>query len=119
MGRKAYGFDGETLPAKNNSISSVILDNVLEHIEQPNDLLTDISRVIKIGGKFVVGVPGRRGYRADPDHKMYYDEKDVISLIERYKFRLDKCIHVPFKSNLLSDKIRQYCIYVYFTRVQV
>ena len=53
MGRKAYGFDGETLPAKNNSISSVILDNVLEHIEQPNDLLTDISRVIKIGGKFL------------------------------------------------------------------
>ncbi|MDA9054617.1 class I SAM-dependent methyltransferase [Alphaproteobacteria bacterium] len=112
----AYKFDGSNLPFDGGSFSSVVLDNVLEHIQEPEALLSDISRVIKPGGRFIVGVPGVKGYKSDKDHKVFYDEQRLIDLIERYQFKTHKVIHAPVKSKFLNKKISQYCIYASFIR---
>ena len=115
--KTAYKFDGTNLPFESCSLSSVVLDNVLEHIREPEALLSDISRVIKPGGQFIVGVPGIKGYASDKDHKIFYDEQGLIGLIEQYPFLTQKIMHAPVKSKFLNQKISQYCIYAFFKRV--
>lgn len=116
-GRTAYQFDGVNLPFDDNSVCSVVLDNVLEHIKEPTPLLTDISRVIQLSGTFVVGVPGAKGYSSDSDHKVYYDEKSLIARIEQHHFKTLKIIYAPVKSEFLNKSAKQYCLYAYFYRV--
>ena len=71
----------ETIRFDDNTFDSVLLDNVLEHIQSPDLLIQEIRRVLKPGGTFLVGVPGIEGYKCDVDHKVYYDEFILRSLI--------------------------------------
>ena len=47
---KYYVGKGEKLPFADNFFDLVILDNVLDHCENPIDVLDEINRVIKFGG---------------------------------------------------------------------
>jgi SAM-dependent methyltransferase len=68
----------DVLPFADASFDSVLLDNVLEHIEAPTLLLGEVRRVLVPGGRFLVGVPGQRGWESDPDHKVMYDEASSV-----------------------------------------
>lgn len=104
------------LPFEAAEFDSAILDNVLEHIVQPEALLQEIHRVIAHGGVLLVGVPGERGYAADPDHKMYYDEARLRATVERAGFRARRVLHVPFRAGWLSRLLASYCVYGVFER---
>ena len=43
---KVDKIENEKFPTEDNSFSSVILDNVLEHISEPKSLLKEIERVL-------------------------------------------------------------------------
>ena len=47
---------GEELPFKDNTFDSVVCDNVLDHTENPDLLLQEAHRVIKLGGHLILGV---------------------------------------------------------------
>ncbi|MEM6523613.1 MAG: class I SAM-dependent methyltransferase [Bacteroidota bacterium] len=115
-GLNAKMIKSGVFPVGDSQIDAVIMDNVLEHIIDPTQVLSEIKRVIKKGGNFVIGVPGIKGYQADPDHKKFYKEKNLIELLNGYNFRLIKFLHAPLmiKSTFLDKKIRQYCIYGVF-----
>jgi len=49
--------DGRNLPFSNNSFDKVICSEVLEHIEDHNTVLAEISRVLKVGGMLAISVP--------------------------------------------------------------
>ena len=95
---------------------SVVLDNVLEHLEQPAPLLSEIHRVLRLDGVVVVGVPGQRGYACDPDHKVFYDEDLLISTMIKAGFTLQRVFAMPFRSSWLNAQMRQYCLYGVFLR---
>ena len=59
-GLEAYFTPDEVLNFSNEEFDSVLLDNVLEHIERPKELLMEIKRVLKSGGVLLIGVPGAR-----------------------------------------------------------
>lgn len=101
-------------PFSDSSFEGVLLDNVLEHIEKPNDLIFEIKRVLKLNGIFIIGVPGIKGYSYDKDHKIYYDENKLISYISNFGFKLKTVNHMPFRSNLMNKYLRQYCLYGIF-----
>lgn len=110
----------DELPFTNNEFDSVLLDNVLEHIAEPTQLLEEVRRVIKVDGTFIVGVPGILGWKSDLDHKVYYNESALIEKIEKFDFIHIKTLFMPlFKSELLSKIVRQYCIYVIFRRIYI
>src|ERR1700744_355823 len=97
-------FENGKLAFDDNSFDGVILDNVLEHITDPTTLLTEINRVLRNGGKFIIGVPGIKGYATDPDHKIYYDDENLSS-VEKYGFKGVKSFYAPlFKSTFLSKR---------------
>jgi ubiquinone/menaquinone biosynthesis C-methylase UbiE len=49
-------YDGVHIPLDNNSIDMIICNQVLEHVRQPEELLKDVSRVVKPGGYFIGSV---------------------------------------------------------------
>lgn len=49
---KFFQGRGEELPFKNNSFDLVILANVLDHVESPEKVLSEIKRVLKSNGIF-------------------------------------------------------------------
>jgi SAM-dependent methyltransferase len=105
-----------TLPFQDVSFDSAILDNVLEHLAEPAELLKEIRRVLRPHSSLVVGVPGQRGYATDSDHKVFYDEDKLVSILASAGFRLQNLFHMPFKSAWLDVRVRQYCLYGVFER---
>ena len=91
--------DLEKLP--DGSFDGIIFNNVLEHLNEPLDSLTQIYRMLKFGGTVFVNVPSWRGkvflefsaYRLGlsppeemDDHKMYYDPQDLWPLLVKSGF---------------------------------
>jgi SAM-dependent methyltransferase len=119
---KAKGLDAklmqpDALPFQSGTFSSIVLDNVLEHLLAPGPLLSEIHRVLTTGGRLVVGVPGRRGYDADTDHKVFYNEIFLTKKLAEYDFVCQKMLHMPLRCPWLSHYLPQYCIYGIFTRI--
>lgn len=111
-GLEAHLIQDEAIDFHNEEFDSVLMDNVLEHIESPEQLLVEIKRVLKKGGVLLIGVPGAKGFASDSDHKVYYQESDLISLAARYDFKIDSFFYMPlFKSEFLNNRLRQYALY--------
>lgn len=94
----------------------VVLDNVLEHLFEPRPLLGEVRRVMVVGGVLVAGVPGRRGYASDPDHKVFYDEPALRGVMRDAGLRAQRVFHMPLSSPVLEKRLRQYCVYGVFRR---
>jgi SAM-dependent methyltransferase len=105
----------DVLPFEAGSFDSAILDNVLEHIAEPGPLLAEIKRVMRRNGTFVVGVPGRRGYACDDDHKIFYDEAGLQARVTAAGFAVKDVVHTPLRSSWLDRNMRQYCVYGVFS----
>ena len=95
-------------------IESAILYNVMEHIEAPEKLLAEINRVLAKKGKLVVGVPGKKGYSWDPDHKVFYDLNTLKRVMETNGFTYENHFYLPFEFKYFDDVLRQYCLYSIF-----
>jgi ubiquinone/menaquinone biosynthesis C-methylase UbiE len=88
------------LPFKNNSFTFITLLAVLEHLENPEEILSECSRVLRPGGGMLITVPS---WHAKPvleflayklklvnadeimDHKRYYNRDDLFKLFEKIK----------------------------------
>ena len=94
----------------------VIANSVLEHLWQPEKLLSEIHRILAPNGIALVNVPSWRGKRflefsafrlaLSPaeemdDHKRYYDVRDLWPLLVQAGFRPSKinCFHHKFGLN--------------------
>jgi len=109
---EAYLMKNGRIPFEDQSFDSLLLDNVLEHIDAPTLLFKEIKRVLKPDGILLIGVPGIRGFESDSDHKTFYDEKKLKSLAKKFKFSVYYLFYMPiFRSIFLSKRLKQYCIY--------
>lgn len=108
----AYLMKPNMIPFDDKTFDSVLLDNVLEHIERPSLLFKEIKRVLKTNGIILIGVPGQKGFSSDDDHKIFYDEKKLQALAQKNNFNVNQFFYTPLvKSKFLSQHVRQYCIY--------
>jgi len=53
---------GQDIPYPGESFDIVFADNVLEHIDSPDDVLSEIFRVLKPGGYFLGKTPNKYHY---------------------------------------------------------
>jgi SAM-dependent methyltransferase len=114
-GLDARVMEPDRLPLRDAEFDSVLLDNVLEHLEQPAPLLGEIRRVLRPGGILVAGVPGQRGWTRDPDHKVFYDEDSLEACVEAAGFVRTRTAFAPlWRSRFLSRKVLQYCVFMQF-----
>jgi len=109
-------MSGDCLPFDDDSFDSVLLDNVLEHLDSPASLLSEIKRVLCENGSLLIGVPGEKGYDSDSDHKQFYNEKRLIKCLIDSGFFVDKVFYTPFKFKWFDKNISQYCLYGVFIK---
>ena len=111
-------MDGR-IPYPEKSFDSVVMDNVLEHITEidADEVIEDIMRVLRPDGTLLVGVPGRKGYASDSDHKRFYTSTDLDVLISRHGCRLVKIKHMPLWLPGIDKYLRQYCVYAAFRKI--
>ncbi len=109
--------DGQ-FPLPSDSADACILDNVLEHIEQPRRVFDECYRVTGDQGGLVVVVPGVRGYDSDSDHKLFYNEDRLKNLDDRWTCIVSFSIPFLFKSLALSQSIKQYCLVAVYKKVR-
>lgn len=106
-----------TFPFENGSFDSCILDNVLEHIVDPQLTLDECYRITKRDGGLIIAVPGIRGFQSDLDHKKFYGECDLKILDARWQ--LTKLFSTPFffQNEKLSSSVKQYCLVAVYRKV--
>jgi SAM-dependent methyltransferase len=118
QGHKAVKMEVDKLPFENKSFDSVIMDNVLEHIENPEFILNEVHRVLVSDGIFLVGVPGSLGYKKDSDHKVFYSKDSLVRTLNNNGFKVKKIFSMPLDVKLFDKYLSQYCIYGMFVRIE-
>jgi SAM-dependent methyltransferase len=116
-GSDAFLMHPDLLPFVDGEFQSVLLDNVLEHLADPKPLFSEIRRVLSPLGNLLIGVPGLKGWKSDPDHKVHYDESSLVALGQAEGFSHAETFFMPLvRSHWLDANVRQYCIYATFVR---
>jgi SAM-dependent methyltransferase len=105
-----------SFPVDDEAFDVCILDNVLEHIEDPAKVLDECYRVTGPEGGLVIVVPGLRGFEWDSDHKIFYSEGELKRLDSRWSLTWLFSIPLLVKSEKLSKSMKQYCLVAVFKK---
>ena len=107
-----YIYDGKTLPFLENSYQSVILNEVIEHVFNPDELLREIKRIIKIDGKLMITLPFVWDEHEQPYDYARYSSFGIKYLLEKNGFTVQKisksCPNISVLFQLLN-------LYIYKT----
>ncbi len=106
-------------PVDDESFNSIICDQVLEHIDNPTIFLRELDRVLVSGGKLVIGVPQKKGYRKDPDHKIFYSIAKLRNLSSTYNLSFSYKTHFyfPFPFAFFGNFVSSNYLYVIFKKL--
>jgi len=69
----------------NESFDLVVSVEVLEHVEMDEKFVSEVCRVLKRGGKFIMTTPnGDYVENHNRDHKRHYKRAELVSLLSKY-----------------------------------
>ncbi len=80
-------FEKDPLPYPKDSIDTVLLCNVLEHIYHYKFLTDEIYRIIKPGGKMIGFVPFLINYHPDPHDYFRYTKESLHKIFSENGFK--------------------------------
>jgi len=88
-GKKAdYFYQGDLFPFSDNSFDSVITNEVFEHIFNPEVFLSEIHRVLKQDGIFIMTVPFVWDEHEQPYDYARYSSFGIKFLLEKHGFKI-------------------------------
>jgi SAM-dependent methyltransferase len=84
------GYDGWTLPFQDGELDYVYSSHFLEHVNDYEHYISEMFRVVRVGGYVVIVVPHRDLYekkmekpsRFNDDHKRFYTASSLLKEIE-------------------------------------
>ena len=91
------------IPHTSDSFDSVIFSHVLEHLDKPDTAISEIDRVLKVGGKLIIIVPSERGYKSDPTHVTFWSASNLSQLLQKHGFRIERTSYWPTPFNALNN----------------
>lgn len=93
---KDVNFENDKLELEDNSFDLVTAISIIEHLSKPNNFLTEVKRVLKKDGLFILVTPNwkfdMKGFYDDPTHVKPYTTKSINFLLESFKFRNIKIV---------------------------
>ena len=80
-----YEMEVPPIDFENGSFDSVVSFQAIEHIEKDIDFVREVSRVLRVGGKFVVSTPNApMSLTRNPWHVREYNADELRNLLECY-----------------------------------
>jgi len=77
------------IPVKSNSYDNVLCTQTLEHVNNPDDVLAELNRVLKKGGKLYLSVPFLQSEHQLPHDYFRYTKNGLRYLFEKNNFSVD------------------------------
>lgn len=77
-----YLYDGTRFPFSDASFDSVLCNQVLEHVFNPSEFISEIKRVLKPGGKLLLTVPFVWDEHEQPNDYARYSSFGLQALLE-------------------------------------
>ena len=77
----------DDLPFEDETFDSVISTQVFEHLKQPRIAASEISRVLKPGGKCLITVPQMNELHEEPHDYFRYTKFGLVEVFEKAGFR--------------------------------
>jgi len=76
--------DVNKLPFEDGYFDRVVAGELLEHTENPNEIITEMARVLKVGGTLAVSVPNDelRTGAISAEHLWSFTSTDIINLLK-------------------------------------
>ena len=124
---KSFDFNTSPYPFIDNTFSLVLLDNVLEHLDDPKKALEELHRISIPHGKIIIKVPYYhcKGAYNDITHQHFFNETTFDNLInpeDHYalnapiynkRFKIDRLELIPTRFGILFPSfIRRQASYV-------
>ena len=85
-----YFYDGKKFPFGNAEFESIVTNQVLEHVFNPDEFLSEINRVLKINGKLLLTVPFVWDEHEQPYDYARYSSFGLKALLEKHGFEIIK-----------------------------
>lgn len=81
-------YDGKIFPFEKATFDSVLSNQVLEHVFNPTEFLTEINRVLKVGGCLLLSVPFVWDEHEQPYDYARYSSFGLKYLLEQHGFEI-------------------------------
>ncbi len=110
---EAIVVDGTRLPIRDESANLIVCDQMIEHIERQDDLVREMSRVLKTRGNILVGSVLRRKFALSPyrnregkmtlspDHLREFESNEQYTSLFRDRFEILEISTIPITHPLL------------------
>lgn len=85
-------YDGKIFPFDAKSFDNALCNQVLEHVFNPDEFLSEIHRVLKPGGKLLLTVPFAWDEHEQPYDFARYSSFGLRHLMEKNGFEIEKSI---------------------------
>jgi SAM-dependent methyltransferase len=95
----------EKLPIESASFDTVLLTDVLEHIPEPMNLMNEIARILRPGGKLILGVPFLYWLHEVPHDYYRYSEFALRRFCQRSGLRVVELVPYGGLPEVLLDLI--------------
>ncbi len=119
LGKEAAGlkiFAGTLLEANfsNDYFDYVRSNHSFEHLVNPNEVLSEMHRILKPDGKLMIGVPNIDSFNAKlfkkywwylgaPVHTFNYSTKTLVAMLEKHNFVIEKINYNSDYSGILGS----------------
>lgn len=98
---KGFVSDCNPVPLPDNYADLVICTEVLEHVESPDQLMSEVCRIAKPGAQLLLSVPDSRSenlvrdlvhpvYFQEPNHIRIFDREAFVALVERAGLEIER-----------------------------
>jgi len=80
--------DAKDLPFENNYADTILLNQVLEHIDDYEKVILETKRVLKLKGKLIVSVPFIYHIHSEPNDYFRFSEYGLKYIFEKYGYKI-------------------------------
>lgn len=88
LGVADHLYDGHTFPFADATFDSVLCNQVLEHVFNPDQFLGEMARILKPGGKLLLTAPFVWDEHEQPYDYARYSSFGLRALLEKHEFRV-------------------------------
>jgi SAM-dependent methyltransferase len=109
-------YDGRRFPFDDASLDSVVCNQVLEHVFNPDQFVEEIRRVLKVGGRLLLTVPFAWDEHEQPYDYARYSSFGLHHLLVEHGFKIDRYRKTLTDLSAIAQLVNAYTFKVFRTR---